>query len=121
MDLGGPVTGLPGKHAGCRPGGGGPFRDRLAGPEGFHHRTEETVEENKDWVAPTVGQVKGGARQVVALLDRPGGKDRCPVIPWLPALDRLEIIALGRGDIAEAGAAAHDIHDYTRELGGVVR
>src|SRR5450756_852436 len=83
----------------------------------FHHLPDETINNNHDYHAVLVRQFKCIDKQVHAFLNREGGKDNAFVVPVATPFDRLEVVRLSGGNVAEARPATHGIHDYTRNIG----
>ena len=75
------------------------------------HLGEGGVAEEDDGVAVLLRQLEALLHQLAELLDGVGCQDQVAVVAVAAALDGLEIIALGRQDLAVGGAGAHDLHD----------
>ncbi len=84
---------------------------------GLHHLADHAVGDDHDGALVLVGGVEGDAHEVDALLDGGGGKDDEVVVTVAAALGGLEVVRLAGLDGAEAGAAAHHVHDDAGQLG----
>src|SRR5690606_33018839 len=69
-----------------------------------------------DEVVVLLGQVKGEHGEIDGLLHRGGREHDGAVITVPGGAGHLEVVALGREDIAEAGPAAHDVHDHAGDV-----
>ena len=90
----------------------------LGEDDGLHHLADHAVRDDHDGVAVFVGGVESDLHEVDGLLHGGGGEDDETVITVAAALGGLEVVALAGLDGAEAGAAAHDVHDDAGQLGG---
>ena len=83
----------------------------------FHHLADEAVGQNDGGVAIFVGQFEGQRCEIGHLLHGGGSEDEIVVVPMASPLHHGEIVALLRGDVAEARAAAHYIDDHAWKFG----
>ncbi|CDB30890.1 unknown [Firmicutes bacterium CAG:137] len=83
---------------------------------GLHHLTDHAVGQDHDGVTVVIGHVKGNLDIVRSLLNGGGGEDQVAVVAVAAAPGGLVIVALGGLDGAQAGTAAHHVHDDSRQL-----
>ena len=115
--LGGIVAGLP---AGAGPGLGLGIDlevDHLGHFDRLHHLGDDAVSQEQHGHAVLLRLLKGEHHDVDGLLHGGGSVGQQVVVAVAAALDALEIVALGGLDVAETGAAAHDVQDHARETG----
>ena len=106
------------------PAGGGPgFFGQVGGLDIFghfhrlHHLTDEAVAHDQHGIAVLVGQVEGLLGQLHGLLHGGGGQHQHAVVAVSAAAGGLIVVALGRLNGAQAGAAAHHVDDDAGQLG----
>ena len=83
----------------------------------LHHLGDDAVGQEEDGHAVLLGLVEGEHHDVDGLLHGGGSVGQQMVVAVAAALDALEVVALGGLDVAEAGAAAHDVEDHAGQLG----
>lgn len=93
-----------------------PLRNRRPGGQRFRQRdrlhglTDHAVCQQIDDDAVFFGQLEGEAREVAHLLRRGRREHDAAVTAVSAAFDDLIVVGLLRPDVAEPGAAAHDVH-----------
>ena len=82
----------------------------------FHHLADAAIGQHDHDRAVFFGQVKGQHGQVDRFLHAGRRQDDRVVIAVPAAVHHLVVVGLGRGDVAQAGSAAHHIHQHHRAL-----
>ena len=90
--------------------------DHLGHLDRLHHLGDDAVSEEEDRHAVLFCLVKGKHHDVDGFLNGRRGIGQQVVVAVAAALDALEVVALRGLDVAEAGAAAHDVQDNAGEL-----
>ncbi len=85
--------------------------------DGLRHLAHEPVAQDDHHDAVLVGEVECLHREVRELLNGARGEHDAVIVPVPAALDRLEVVPLRPGDVAEARAAAHHVDDHRGKLG----
>ena len=83
----------------------------------FHHLADETISKDDGRIAILVGEIESKDGEVGHLLYGRGRKYKIAVTAVASAFDHGKVIALLGGDVAEAGASAHDIDDDAGQFG----
>ncbi len=105
-------------RAGQRPVGGDARRLAEGQLDRFHGLAEDAVGEDHHRGPVALGELEGVGRQCHRLADRGGREHRGPVVAVTVALGGLEVVGLAGPDAAEPRAAAHDVDEHDRDLGG---
>ena len=80
------------------------------------HFADGGVTEEDDGVAVLLRQLEALLHQLAELLDGVGGQDQVAIVAVAAALDGLEVVTLGRQDLAVGGAGPHDLHDDSGQI-----
>ena len=83
----------------------------------LHHLPDVPIGQHHHGIAIAVGQVESQRREVGHFLHRSRRQHQRAVIAVAAAFDDLVVIALLGRDIAQSGAAAHDVSDHAGQFG----
>ncbi len=82
----------------------------------FHELAQQPVGQQDGGIPVFVGQLESQLDEGVGFFHGGGGQDQGPVIAVAASFHRLEVIGLGRLDVAQPGAAPHDVHQHAGYL-----
>ena len=91
--------------------------DHLGHLDGLHHLGDDAIGQEEDGHAILLGLVERVHHDVDGFLHGGGSVGQQVIVTVAAALDALEVVALRGLDVAEAGAAAHDVQDHAGQLG----
>ena len=101
-----------------RPAGRRPGLLRQVGPllafrhlHGLHHLADQAIAHDQHGIAVLVRQVKCFLCQFHCFLNGRGSQHQHPIVAVSAAAGRLIVVALGRLDRTQSGAAAHHVYD----------
>src|SRR3989304_876071 len=83
---------------------------------GFHHLSEHSVSKDDNGSSVFISQIKGFIGQIGKLLAGVRGQDDRAIIPVSSSSCSLEIIRLGRSNVAQARASPAHVDDNCRQL-----
>lgn len=89
----------------------------LAHFDGFNHLADGRIGGDENGVTIFFGKVKGLSHHIEVFLYGVGREDNGAVVAVAAAAGHLPIVALALGDVAEAGADAHDVNDNRGQIG----